>query len=800
MDTDRAVITHVMEPVLPGTLTVMTVGALAADTRLYAFRLPDTAAGTPGEPAAVPELSPVELPILQRQDECVTADFLPQAHGVYALCTTPSPELHDAFLIGRPRLDWHYPGAAAAGGDLRLIGRNLVSADNYPTVDPAKPVSFGGLLKGKTTVLARREGDTAFVAVPVRKSSAYEAHLRLPPALAPGRYELFAHNGRGGAAAWSEPVTVTVHKPAHWPRKVFRVDDHRQDGEASASPAAARALAALTANGGGILEFGCGSYLLTDPIVLPRRTVVRGQGHTRTLLTTPGDGGPLPPYVLFTGDGDFVIEELRVLTVYTGIIVCAPTFRPATLEEAISIPFRFSDTRASRVTVRRCHFTQRIASHCDRSNAKEHVAFINRYVISQGQGHAGFSCVHLRGDNLEIGDNTFFGGGSCVILSACTHARVAGNTLKAGPAGHAFYAIAKLTWPADDSGAVIRGNYASEILLEDNDISAYSERARDLVYFIYGSEHAHVARNHIHDIEPTFDAEGLGCHLWSARWREPGIRMLSPTTGEIVDPTGEVTRECLDGAIIDVVGGRGLGQLRRLVKREGNRFEIDRPWRLDPDASSDIVFTAPPPFWQMTFVDNVLCRTGINVIVWGNSNDVVLDGNDSSDGIGISVWSIRLPADQKVWGGAVFTMIINNTLHMNWFQPDAKAIREGVWAGGGICNPCTKFVDCTAEGYDMLGYVVRNNFCSNQSGILFKTTFTQAAGETLSSRPVDERWTIRHAGVVMEGNLIRDSKVGLMLENGARVLERGNRFENVEHPVVWTEAHCGRRSPSGDGG
>jgi len=106
--------------------------------------------------------------------------------------------------------------------------------------------------------------------------------------------------------------------------------------------------------------------------------------------------------------------------------------------------------------------------------------------------------------------------------------------------------------------------------------------------------------------------------------------------------------------------------------------------------------------------------------------------------------------------------------------------------GRGNLNPCTKFIDCTAEGYDMLGYVVRNNFLANQSGINFKTTFGQSAGETLTGHPVKEQWTIRNAGVVIERNFCKDSKVGVMIEKGANAIERNNTFENVTHPVVWT--------------
>jgi hypothetical protein len=46
--------------------------------------------------------------------------------------------------------------------------------------------------------------------------------------------------------------------------------------------------------------------------------------------------------------------------------------------------------------------------------------------------------------------------------------------------------------------------------------------------------------------------------------------------------------------------------------------------------------------------DNEIHRTGSNIICWGCSNDIVLDGNRCSEGAGIHVWSVRLAASQKV--------------------------------------------------------------------------------------------------------------------------------------------------------
>jgi len=790
----QTAITHVMEPVIPDTLTVITVGGIGHDTKIYCAAIENEQPGLPTDTPEPGALSFTELAIRQVTDECVTVEI---PAGTPAVCALHiKPELSaDAWLANRPQLDWQYPTQATPCEAFRLVGRNMVSVDNYPTRKQEEPVSYGGFVQDKTTVVARRQGTDAFIEIPVEKSSGYEAYLHIPGDLPEGEYVFFAHNGLGGVRGWSEPLAVQVARQESWPTDVFRVDDYRQAEDASASPAINRALKELEENGGGILQFSRDNYPVTEPIVLPRRTVVCGQGIEQTRIVTPGDAGPLPPYVLFTGDGDFTIEDLRVLTVYTGIIVCAPTFLPETFEEAIDIPFRWSEQRARNVTIQRCHFTQRMASHADRTSAREYAEFIKQYMVRETQASSGPGCVYLAGEDLVVRDNTMLGGGNCVMLMGCTHARVADNLLKTGPAGHGFSAVAKLIWPddyatnTDAGGAPIKGSYCREIVLEDNEITAYSERARDLVYFMYGGELSIVARNRIGDIECTWDAEGLGCHLWSACWIEPSIRMTSPTTGEIIDPTGEVTRENLDGAVIDVVGGQGLGQVRRIVKREGDRFEIDKPWRVVPDEHSDLVFMAPPPFWRMTFVDNEIYNTGANMIFWGNTHDIVVDGNTISDGIGMLFWSIRNPANQKVWGGIIFSLIVNNTLKMNWFTPDDTVLQKGA-SGGGIWNPSCKFMSCPDEGYDYLGYIVRNNYLTNNSGIVFKTHYRQYRGEHTtdgSATETDLPWVFRNAGVVVENNHCRDSKVGIMIDDDANLIERDNTFTNVKHPEVWVK-------------
>jgi hypothetical protein len=255
--------------------------------------------------------------------------------------------------------------------------------------------------------------------------------------------------------------------------------------------------------------------------------------------------------------------------------------------------------------------------------------------------------------------------------------------------------------------------------------------------------------------------------------------MTGPTTADLLDPAGEVTHECLDGAAVEIVDGYGIGQTRRILRRDGNRVEFDRPWAAPPDDTSVTVFTAPPLFERMTFVDNRVVSQAVNVIVWGCSHDVVIDGNYTADGPGITLWSVRLAGDQKVWGGAAFTQIVNNVADMGWCVPPPEHALE---AAAGICFIASKHPTAVEQGYDLLGLVVRGNRATNNSGMALRMTFRRDApgGDA-------KRWRARGFGLIMERNLCTDSRFGIVLEKDARVAVRGNRFRRVDRPLVWAE-------------
>ena len=773
-------VTRVMEPVLPGAYAVATVGGLTDDTTVYACRLPDD---PDGEPGGVPDVAgdPVVLPIVQRTGECVTLDVPAGDYGLWAFQLAPAFDAEHAWVANRPRLDWAHPARATAGAPFRLIGRNLASVLHYPTVDPEHPVSCGGLLGGVTRVLARRAGESAFLEIPVERSSAYEAHLAISADLPAGAYEFFAHNGHGGPLGWSEPLAVEVAAAEPWPDTVFPVDDYIARA-GNVDDGFAAALAEIARQGGGVLQLSAWVYHITRTLVLPPRMVLRGMGRERTLIQLPKEGEVKPPYVAVSGDRDFTVEDLRIDGIYAPILVCAPSLAPEDFDRAFMHSHDLVPRHARNVTLRRVHLSQTILSHTNRRADKEHVERMQRYVLGQGTEFGGFRAIFFKGDGLTMEDCEVWGGGTCIHCNRSTHVHLARNVLRAGPAGYGFHTYSRLLWPeghpAGSAGAKIDGFFCREILLEDNEITAYSERARGLVAISYAGMNIHFARNHIHDIEPTYDAEALLTHLWQARWTEPAIEMLSPTTARIIDPAGEVTHEWLEGAYIDIVNGRGLGQLRRITRREGDLIEIERPWRVDPNETSDIVFTAPPPFMHINYIDNRVVSKAINFILWGTHYDSVLDGNYTADGPGITLWSVRLAPDQKVWGGIIFTTVINNVMDRGWSAP---ATAEGaLGAATGFMTFASRHPEAGTEGYDLLGVVFRGNHITNNSGAGLRVTFLA------DRRNHPAPWRSRDGGIVLENNLCTDTAVGIAIEDGARTVERGNAFRNVRFPLTWS--------------
>jgi hypothetical protein len=152
---------------------------------------------------------------------------------------------------------WSWPARIAqqeTSGSINvlLMGKNL-------KLKSAEPRAF---LKGPGTAQW----------LPVLSAHPYQLSVQLPRGLAPGRYQLFADNGTGGAYGWSESARLEiVQSPPHSGLPVFDVDRFGakpDDGRDDAS-AIQQAVDAAVKAGGGTVRFSQGTYHLAHTLNLP---------------------------------------------------------------------------------------------------------------------------------------------------------------------------------------------------------------------------------------------------------------------------------------------------------------------------------------------------------------------------------------------------------------------------------------------------------------------------------------------------------------------------------------------------
>ncbi len=100
-----------------------------------------------------------------------------------------------------------------------------------------------------------------------------------------------------------------------------------------------------------------------------------------------------------------------------------------------------------------------------------------------------------------------------------------------------------------------------------------------------------------------------------------------PQQGPFWPPDSEFESEpALTSYYLQVTEGRGFGQVRRVVGREGNRVLIDRPWRVWPDETSRVLMTNL--FARNIVADNTTHNGMTGIQLWIGCWQNVVTGND----------------------------------------------------------------------------------------------------------------------------------------------------------------------------
>ena len=203
-------------------------------------------------------------------------------------------------LINDARPLWISPAFVYARGsvanlprELKLVGRNLEPAPGHATLLR---------LIGPTTLTLTAETSSSSV------MDRHVARVELPTAMAPGRYSVAVNrDGSSWVALRGQRLDVRPDPP---PQRTYHVSDPlfggcRPNDGRDDTGCIVNAIADASSHGGGVVEFGAGTWDLidyrragTDPftgILVPPGVSLRGDGAMRTLVVRHSEWSPAAP-------------------------------------------------------------------------------------------------------------------------------------------------------------------------------------------------------------------------------------------------------------------------------------------------------------------------------------------------------------------------------------------------------------------------------------------------------------------------------------------------------------------------
>jgi len=285
------------DPVRPGEAAMVIGDDFGNAPTLEVIRLPDGRARVPTKEALVWPRRFTAVAPLQANAQSVKF-VVPKTFdsGLFAVRVSTGNGTA-VRVLNRPQVWWLQGDGgleATPGGWVRVFGKNL----GWNVKD--------GLQKPELRLDGLR---TVFLPVETDGNS---ARAMLPSDLPKGRYRLYIHGGAGGVQGWSDPVDLTVGRKDAWPQTIFNVTNFgaQADGVKDDTVAIQSALSAAATNGGGIVYLPLGRYAVSDALIIPRRTVLRGEKVDWVALTWPDL--QKPPEALVAGTNSFGLENLTI--------------------------------------------------------------------------------------------------------------------------------------------------------------------------------------------------------------------------------------------------------------------------------------------------------------------------------------------------------------------------------------------------------------------------------------------------------------------------------------------------------
>ncbi len=745
-------------------------------------------------------------PVSGAHDHTLTFEVPKTPNTAYEVCVEVNGEKSNALYLNVPQIDWLSLDKIAPGETLRAIGKGLVSVDRYEKGTLKAPKSFAGYIDKHEVSVCFVSAQGVRTDAKVLKASSYDVHFSVP-ALTPGTYTVYIHNGNG----WSNGFDVEVEAKKEWPTKVFNVLDFGARAVEvrdvyytdyiDNTEAFQKALDAAGENGGGIVYVPNGRYCFKGELRIHPYTVLRGEDKKRVWFELPkgvadkdgngtedGWGTPeegLKITVFLGGQSNFTVENICIHAVYNPVIIGAPVADPYPVLEGndkfnkiYGYPTLMDGEKdAVNLTIRNCFIVHEPSFFAQRKTNEDPVFADEKW---DGQHRESkihqWAAVVLKGHHCVIENNEIKGAGNPIVLLAHQYTRVSGNTLYNGS-----YSSHITMWSSSYNPSQKWYRHNKCIIFEDNTFELASNLNRSASWIMESHSHFYLARNTIKPMFWPSDCEGLNFHTWGTHY----VVSLAAKGNEVITVDKKDIKEVYDtreashgifsadgtlkpgvlkGFEICTIGGKGMGQYRNVIDNDEETITLDAPWDTDLDETTVINIGQFPKFHHTIFADNSIDACGRALYYWGSAYESVMDGNIARRNSGIIMEDLSKHYEEYAswqFAGHYYNQIINNTLT----EPRGFCSNYGIIgvSGGRVAH-------------STVSMIIRGN--RGEDDAIISACPRGAAPDGLN-----------YHGVVLENNYSKNCDIGIEIHENVECTLRGNVQENCLRPVVGVGEH-----------
>ena len=739
-----------------------------------------------------------ELPCINKTASTVTFRVPKGKYQTFTVSVKSDSDTSNELKLNVPQIKWILEDGLYPGKDIKIIGHGFVNIDLYKERENRQINGYADYVQGYDTKVFFK--GVKEYEVKINNISNYEICGTIPQDIEPGEY---IAEVRG--TSYSDEYKITIEKKTEYPNKVFNVLDYGAKPIPlrdvyytqffDSAPGFQKALDAAHENGGGTVFIPRGRYCFKSSIRIYPYTKLIGEDRDRVWLELPkgmsGEDGwgtfeeGEKIYTLIAGEsGDFTIENISMMGVYSPILIAAPmiTGEPLIGDDIYNRAPLYSnlidDNRdADNIIIRNCNIIHEptFLEHRKKKNDPFRVGgYDNRAkkVIDLNENYYarldGWTAIAIKGDRLRIENNKIQGAGSCIRVMGTNNATFKGNELLSGDLGNCFGFFATSYNPNVHWKKQIKN-----IVMEDNLMKPLTNVTRGVMWIMEDHSKYFMKGNKIDSFFYMADNEGFCFHLWGKYLRmyalsgdkkiKIDMKSLLTEGGTYDEYADADVKNFKENVFKDyyfyVVDGKGIGQKRRVISNGNDFVELDKALDCELDNTSIISISDVSKFTDHVIVKNEVAELGRGIYTWGSCCDSIIDQNVLHGNSGILLEDLSWHYDGRgPWqhAGHLFNQIINNKMTV----PRGFCSNYGVvGVSGGTLKGTTTSV------------IIRGNVCEDDTIIVAKPRKQAKDG-------------LNYAGVVIENNKSVDCEIGIEVDENISATISQNEFENVDNEVV----------------